>query len=88
MCEVNFVISEHISWQNVGGIVFIFDENNKKVMMLDEVSTAFWCYLESGFTINDIAFRFTREYEVDYSKVKRDIIEFIQLLNNNNVILN
>lgn len=85
--KFDFIISKHISWQNVGNIVFIFDENNKGVMMLDEITTLFWSYLESGYLIDDIVSRMMQEYEVDYSKVRTDIIEFINLLKDNDIIL-
>lgn len=85
--KFDFIISKHISWQNVGNTVFIFDENNKGVMILDEITTLFWCYLESGYLIDDIVFRMMQEYEVNYSKVRTDIIEFINLLEDNNIIV-
>lgn len=87
MSESYFIIAKHISWQNVGGRVFIFDENNKGVMMLDEVSTAFWCYLEKGFMENDISFKMIKEYDVDYVTVKSDIAKFINLLKCNKIIV-
>lgn len=55
--------------------------------MLDEITTLFWSYLESGYLIDDIVSRMMQEYEVDYSKVRTDIIEFINLLKDNDIIL-
>lgn len=88
MFEIDFTLSNHISWQNVGNIVFIFDEINKGIMMLDEVTTDFWCYLEKGYTIDEVASKIIEEYNVNYTEVKNDILEFVKMLKKNNIIKN
>lgn len=86
MNKINFKISDHISWQRVYDTVFIFDEIRHEVMALDEITTKFWCYLESGYSIDKIAFMIAGEYDVAFDKVKYDVAEFITLLSKNNII--
>lgn len=77
MITLPIVISKHISWQNVGSNVYIFDEVDNQVTKLCDISTMFWNQLLIASSFNEIILSVQEEYEVDYDVVEGDLHEFI-----------
>lgn len=71
-------VASYISWQLIGECIYIFNEHNKTVIKLEDISTIIWKNLIYNKTPDEIAQIITKEYEVEQEEVIGDINEFIR----------
>lgn len=53
---------------------------------LNESGAFLWHYLEKGSSENELAASLLEEYDVDDNQAKKDVVSFINLLKDNNLL--
>lgn len=76
-----------ISWQSIGDIVYIINEDNKESFTLDGVAKSFWILIEKYSLLKEILNVLQKEYNVDRDIIFEDIKDIINDLINNNLIV-
>lgn len=77
----------NVSCANIAGTVFIYLEDKKEIISLDEVGSFVWSLINGRNSIFCIINCCAMEYDVRNSEVKSDIIEFLQELNNCGIVI-
>jgi hypothetical protein len=62
-------------------------ENLSSIYVLNDVAARIWDLIDSRNTVSSILRKIVDEYNVDPQEAERDIIEYLQILENSNIIV-
>jgi len=70
----------NLIWRVVDGEAILLDTATGYHFSLDPIGTEIWQSLQSGDTVDDIAARISRTYEVSPDVARKDVVEFLDEL--------
>ncbi len=77
----------NISCRTINGEAFIFDQNTKSLLKLDEVGSFIWDQIDALKTVEQISEICCQTYSGDKKDIQTAVQEFIDDLHNKNVVL-
>ncbi len=78
---------EDVLFRELDGEAVLLNLDDESYYGLDEVGTRMWIVLEASKTISEAYNKLLSEFEVDAERLKVDMIELIQELNDHGLIL-
>lgn len=87
MLNLRIFYSKNISWALVGDQVFVFDEIRNTINLLVDISKDFWLLIQYNDDLLHIINELTEIYNADYVDIKDDILHFVEVLANENLLV-
>ncbi len=84
---MKYTIPKWVFYRIVNDSIYITDCKNDRLLALDDTATDFWIELAKEKSVDEAISNLIEIYEVDIDALKRDYIEFAELLSSFNVIL-
>lgn len=84
---MKYTIPKWVFFRIVNDSVYITDCKNDRLLALDNTATDFWKELAKEKSVDEAISNLIEIYEVEIDELKRDYIEFAELLSSFNVIL-
>lgn len=75
-----------ISWQQIGDVVYIFDEESRGIHILEKTAVDFWNLLNQNKTIEEMLEDLVGKYNVSKTILEKDVLEFIETLIQKNIL--
>lgn len=80
-------IAPYVAWQKMEDYIYIFDEKNKKLFFLKELSIDIWANIVQFKTVEEITKLIMDQYECnDENYVKESICDFIKNLKQEGIL--
>lgn len=74
---MNIVINSRVGWRRIGDGVVVFNCENQKIVIWNEVASRLWEMLYKGFDFNALTSWLSCEYSLNLKKARKDVFNFI-----------
>jgi hypothetical protein len=78
--------SDKFNWRMIDDQVFLINDEENKMHLLNKVGSLIWQSATGGLTIHDIVARIMERFDVDEGNAQKDAIEFIERLANMEIL--
>lgn len=78
--------SPHVAWREVEGAVYLVEPQDAKLHRLNSTGSSVWKLLETEMTAEQIVQHLKQEFAGDLSKVKDDVLEFLEYMKEKELI--
>jgi len=79
-------LCKYISWQRIGENVYIFNELEHKVFILEDVSADFWQLIVTKNNMYEVVKEMLDKYNTDEDTIRKDVLLFVEKLSEISVI--